>query len=448
MRELLEKYYLYLKNSELGKTTYKGYKSDLNQFNLWCIENFISSKSSPFPTFNQESALGYRKFLIECKLPSSTINRKLSSIRGFYKFLADNNLLEVGYTRGLFNLQTNKKSEHPFVHEFSKHLSISGLSKNTIKNYIVDVKLFLKKAGPDPNEITRENLLFFENYLASSFNRSTVRRRMISVRKFLNWISEQNSQIPVMASYQPSINLPPLYSNSNWLSIAWALAVLTLLVGSIISLQKSLSKKQLAIGGFLYEQKEKSLGDEYYTIYKGTNFTGPAVSEPVKSLNQEPLASNPLNSQLANKTIIPLFSEGLSKTPTVKLLSSNKPIESSEDQLLANFYLLEKDLETTAGMENYDEVNFEEQSFLIVNNLASSRNTEASGRATIPTSQSEIKIENSSVTDSSLIYITPTSDTQNSVLYVKEQGEGYFKVGLGQPLEVNVNFNWLINKDY
>ena len=66
------------------------------------------------------------------------------------------------------------------------------------------------------------------------------------------------------------------------------------------------------------------------------------------------------------------------------------------------------------------------------------------GRATIPANISEIEINNPQVTDSSLIYVTPTSTTQNNVLYVKTKEAGKFTVGLSSALTIDVNFNWWI----
>jgi len=66
------------------------------------------------------------------------------------------------------------------------------------------------------------------------------------------------------------------------------------------------------------------------------------------------------------------------------------------------------------------------------------------GRATIPAGVSEIIIKSSRVNDYSQVYVTPTSSTNNYVLYVKSKQNGQFVVGFDQPLDKDVNFNWWI----
>lgn len=66
------------------------------------------------------------------------------------------------------------------------------------------------------------------------------------------------------------------------------------------------------------------------------------------------------------------------------------------------------------------------------------------GKAVIPTGVSEIIINNPKVTDYTLVYVTPTSPTQNNVLYVKSKESGQFTVGFDNPLSTDVSFNWWV----
>jgi hypothetical protein len=66
------------------------------------------------------------------------------------------------------------------------------------------------------------------------------------------------------------------------------------------------------------------------------------------------------------------------------------------------------------------------------------------GQAVIPAGVSEITVKNPKVTDYTLVYVTPTSTTQNYVLYVKSKQNGEFIVGFDQSLLIDVNFNWWI----
>jgi hypothetical protein len=67
------------------------------------------------------------------------------------------------------------------------------------------------------------------------------------------------------------------------------------------------------------------------------------------------------------------------------------------------------------------------------------------GSATIPAGLTDITIPSLQVSDSSLIYITPISSTNNQVLYIKrkETGKG-FTVGMDTPIGTDITFNWWI----
>lgn len=66
------------------------------------------------------------------------------------------------------------------------------------------------------------------------------------------------------------------------------------------------------------------------------------------------------------------------------------------------------------------------------------------GKAVLPANKESVRINNSKVSDNSLIYITPITSTQNKVLYIKAKGQGYFEIGFSETLENDVEFNWWI----
>jgi hypothetical protein len=71
--------------------------------------------------------------------------------------------------------------------------------------------------------------------------------------------------------------------------------------------------------------------------------------------------------------------------------------------------------------------------------------TGSAGTAQITAHQTEVTIDNPLVTDKSLIYITPTSNTNNQVLYLLRQVPGQsFTVGLQNPSVSPIPFNWII----
>jgi hypothetical protein len=71
--------------------------------------------------------------------------------------------------------------------------------------------------------------------------------------------------------------------------------------------------------------------------------------------------------------------------------------------------------------------------------------TGSAGVATVSAHQSELTINNTAVTDKSLIYITPRSDTGNNSLFLMRQVPGVsFTVGHNIPSVLPIPFNWII----
>ena len=71
--------------------------------------------------------------------------------------------------------------------------------------------------------------------------------------------------------------------------------------------------------------------------------------------------------------------------------------------------------------------------------------TGSAGIATISAYQKELTINNSLVTEKSLIYITPRINTDNIVLFLLRQIPGLsFTIGVNTPLSKNIPFNWFI----
>ncbi|MFC1711732.1 tail fiber domain-containing protein [Patescibacteria group bacterium] len=75
-------------------------------------------------------------------------------------------------------------------------------------------------------------------------------------------------------------------------------------------------------------------------------------------------------------------------------------------------------------------------------------NTNATaGKSVLPAYETELTIPNTNITGQSLIYITPTSDSQNKVLYVKSKKDGqngYFTIAIDTPIYKDIEFNWWI----
>jgi hypothetical protein len=77
--------------------------------------------------------------------------------------------------------------------------------------------------------------------------------------------------------------------------------------------------------------------------------------------------------------------------------------------------------------------------------VASEQITDASiGKATIPVGGTAITIKTPQVTGASQVFVTPTTPTENKVLYVTNQTDGQFRGEIDSPINKNIEFNWWI----
>lgn len=90
MEKEINKFIDYLKyQKNYSIYTCNNYKKDLKEYN-----NFVVSNKLDYKNLSYEDATKYLKFLNEEKNAKSSISRKLSSIRSFYKFLVLNNITD------------------------------------------------------------------------------------------------------------------------------------------------------------------------------------------------------------------------------------------------------------------------------------------------------------------------------------------------------------------
>lgn len=142
-----------LKLSGLSQNSIRFYKSDISSFVAWfklelrktgiLAEDF----KDLFPFVKSSFGESYKKNLILRSTPAVTINRKLSVLRRFSSFLQSKEFLSFDFAKNLQNISiaTSPKAInfHAITEDFRKYLEGSKASKNTIKNYLADVRHFL-----------------------------------------------------------------------------------------------------------------------------------------------------------------------------------------------------------------------------------------------------------------------------------------------------------------
>jgi site-specific recombinase XerD len=145
----------YLESTGISAKSIKNYKSDISQFLAWAklklkdlgayAENIL--EMSPFLT--SEFVAEYLSHLINNKLPRKTINRRLSTLRHLSRFLTSSQVIDSDFMSEIQNitdapaLKISGISSHPSVSEFKAFLEAEKISKNTIKNYLSDIRQFL-----------------------------------------------------------------------------------------------------------------------------------------------------------------------------------------------------------------------------------------------------------------------------------------------------------------
>lgn len=157
MENFQDKFEKYL-TDEIGvsRNTLKFYRSDFYHFSGWFI---LKAKTlgiatdrieELLPLLSKSLASAYRNFLEQNNIPPKTVNRRLSTLRHLAKFLTAIQILDFDFMEGQNNLNISKSAHivqttnsNSLILNFRKHLEQNKASKNTIKNYLSDIKQFI-----------------------------------------------------------------------------------------------------------------------------------------------------------------------------------------------------------------------------------------------------------------------------------------------------------------
>lgn len=140
MQSLPNKFQEYLKQKGVCQKTLRNYRSDLNHFLEW------SNTDNILPHFNSFLVANYKGHHLENRVPESTTNRRLSTLRNFARFLVAQGYIGSDPTQIVSNVKkdTNwEQKNQKLLEDFKKHLEKEGVSKTTLKNYLSDTRQFL-----------------------------------------------------------------------------------------------------------------------------------------------------------------------------------------------------------------------------------------------------------------------------------------------------------------
>lgn len=146
-------FFKYLNNLGITAKSHKNYRSDISHFTNWMIAkvksfgSYSESLTDTIPFLSHDIAIDYKNEMSKDTTAIKTANRRLSTLRHFARFLVSTQIIDSNFMEGVENILSTPKvitnSEHPMLSEFKKHLESKNVSKNTMKNYLSDIRQFL-----------------------------------------------------------------------------------------------------------------------------------------------------------------------------------------------------------------------------------------------------------------------------------------------------------------
>lgn len=164
--KVLENFFEYLNSQGLSKVSHKNYKSDVQHFLGWLIFKLRSSWGTEVeelgeaaPYLKPDLAREYREYLRVNNIATSTIDRRLSTLRHLGKFFLHSQIMDFDFMAGVSNASATSAlgSELNLVEKFESHLHTSKVSKKIIKNHVEDVEHFLDWLEKNHPELYQEN---------------------------------------------------------------------------------------------------------------------------------------------------------------------------------------------------------------------------------------------------------------------------------------------------
>ena len=220
-----------VRNSQVSDKTLRNYRADLAHFLNWA-KSFLNLKGISVDTDNQVVP-HFSSYLIKeyiqsqtvLRTPPATINRRLSTVRAFGKYLVWSGYIKENPAATLTNLsnpkpQANNWSQEAatLLAEFETYLRMEGVSRATIKNYLSDVRQFLLYLsdvfpGESVNLLEKATLEVVNKYksvLDVKKSALTLKRAASSFKKFFTWAQKAGyvSSNPLQVIIETPISIP------------------------------------------------------------------------------------------------------------------------------------------------------------------------------------------------------------------------------------------------
>ena len=188
MKEVQVDKFLFFLKVELNysELTIKSYQLDLTDF-----FEYIESKKINYLTITNHDVRGYLKYLDSCNLKNSTISRRISTLRTFYNYLVDENIVENNVFHNVKNPKLEKKLPNYLnyneMEELLESIDIStteGLEKRLLiemfystgcrVSEMINVKIsdidFTNKTIRIMGKGSKERIVYFGDYASKSLD--------------------------------------------------------------------------------------------------------------------------------------------------------------------------------------------------------------------------------------------------------------------------------------
>ncbi len=143
MEDILDLFDNYLAEIGISSNTRKNYRVDVRSF-LQCLPRDLQNKSG-LSQIDQDKVDSYLADLQNQALEVSTRTRKIAGLKKFFNFCSVKGLISKSQFLALaFNQEdSDLQTIDQVLVEFERHLSKLGISQQSRKNYISDVRQFL-----------------------------------------------------------------------------------------------------------------------------------------------------------------------------------------------------------------------------------------------------------------------------------------------------------------
>ena len=135
----------YLIAQRVSPNTLRNYLADLRNFTAWVEKEYQFRDEAVLAKIDSATAIRYQAYLNSLSLSTSTINRRLSTLKKLKAFAQSKGL--VTHSQLEIQPQAPLNSQKTLLKEFEAELKKKHTSPNTRKNYLSDVNHFLNWLG-------------------------------------------------------------------------------------------------------------------------------------------------------------------------------------------------------------------------------------------------------------------------------------------------------------